>query len=316
MKRWIPLVTLLLLLCGCQPSAPAADTGARRVVCTVFPLYDWVVTIAGADNPAIAPVLLTDNGIDLHNYQPSADDIIAVAGSDLFLYVGGASDAWAADVLQTNPSDTRAALSLYGMLRDALLTEETVEGMQQEAEEEGDGTDEHLWLSLANARTACAAITDALCALDPGQADGYRARAAAYDRALSALDDAYRDAAETAARDTLLFCDRFPFRYLTEAYGLRYYAAFAGCSAETEADFDTIAFLTRKLDELKLPAVLVIEGSDTSIARTVIAGTADKNAAVLTLDSLQSVTADDMKNGVTYLSVMEENLAVLRQALD
>ena len=315
MKRVILMILAALLLCGCSPAAPQADAGKVRVVCTVFPLYDWVNSVA-AGTDAVDVVLLTDNGVDLHNYQPSARDIVTVAESDLFLYVGGASDAWAADVLRENPNAARTALSLYGMLEGALLKEETVEGMQQEHdEEEGDGTDEHLWLSLNNARTSVDAVADALCALDPAHADAYKKNATAYSVQLFDLDTRSRNMVSAAKRDVLLFCDRFPFRYLTEEYGLTYYAAFAGCSAETEADFDTVAFLTEKLRELQLPAVLIIEGSDAAIAETVVAG-AGSDAEILTLDSLQQVTAAEIADNISYLSVMEDNLRVLDRALN
>ena len=184
-----------------------------------------------------------------------------------------------------------------------------------EEHEEGPEYDEHVWLSLKNTQVICEAICGALSAADPANADAYAANTAAYTEQLAALDDEYADAAADAARDTVLFADRFPFRYLTDDYGLTYYAAFVGCSAETEASFETIRFLSEKVDELALPCILIIEGSDGSIAATVAENAAAEDVRILTMNSLQSVTAADLSAGVTYLSVMRDNLEVLREAL-
>ena len=200
---------------------------------------------------------------------------------------------------------------------DAALEEETLEGMQEDPDheghdhEEGPELDEHIWLSLRNAQTLCGAIADALGALDPDHAEVYARNAAAYCEKLSGLDAQFAQAVAAAPRRTLLFGDRFPFRYLADDYGLDAYAAFNGCSAETEASFETIAFLAGKVDALGLSAVLTLETGDGRIARTIVETTREKSAQILRLDSLQSTTAQ----GKTYLGAMEENLAVLRQAL-
>ena len=175
--------------------------------------------------------------------------------------------------------------------------------------------DEHVWLSLKNAQTLCSAISAVLQQIDPDNKDTYAANASAYIKKLSALDADYQTAVDAAARKTVLFGDRFPFRYLAEDYGLRYYAAFAGCSAESEASFETISFLAGKVDELNLPCVLTIEGVQHKIAETIVRNTAAKNQKVLTMDSMQSTTSKDAANGTTYLSVMERNLSVLKEAL-
>ena len=175
--------------------------------------------------------------------------------------------------------------------------------------------DEHVWLSLKNARTLCSAIAAALGELDPDNQQAYAAGAADYLAQLDALDARYQQAAEQAARNTLLFADRFPFRYLVDDYGLNYYAAFAGCSAESEASFETVSFLAGKVDALKLPVVLTIEGQQHKIAQTVVQNTREKNQAILSMDSMQGTTAADAAGGVTYLSVMERNLLTLQQAL-
>ena len=151
--------------------------------------------------------------------------------------------------------------------------------------------------------------------LDPDNKDTYAANASAYIEKLSALDGAYQSAVDGAARKTVLFGDRFPFRYLVDDYGLSYYAAFAGCSAESEASFETVSFLAKKVDELGLPCVLTIEGKNHKLAETIVQSTAGKNQKVLTMDSMQSMTSEDAANGTTYLSAMEQNLSVLKEAL-
>lgn len=189
---------------------------------------------------------------------------------------------------------------------------EHMEGHDHEHEEEAD---EHVWLSLKNAETLVGAISDALQELDPDNKDTYAANASAYIEKLSALDGAYQSAVDGAARKTVLFGDRFPFRYLADDYGLSYYAAFSGCSAESEASFETVSFLAKKVDELKMPCVLTIEGKNHKLAETIVQSTAGKNQKVLTMDSMQSTTSEDVANGTTYLSAMEQNLSVLKEAL-
>ena len=308
-----------LLFCGLTACGADPEHSADRlqIVTTIFPEYDWVKNILG-DNPANAELtMLLDSGVDLHSYQPTAADILKISECDLFIYVGGESDAWVDDALKTASNPNRRVLNLMETLGDSVREEETVEGMQEEEDgEEETEYDEHVWLSLKNAAVLCGAISEELCAADAPHSDAYAANAAAYIGKLNALDTEYRAATEAAAIRTLLFGDRFPFRYLTDDYGLNYYAAFAGCSAESEASFETVSFLARKVDELSLPAVMTIEGSDCRIAETVIQNTETKDQKILALDSMQSTTAGDVQNGADYLAVMRKNLSVLVEALN
>ena len=324
MKKFTALLlTFVLFLSLCPVSGLAEEAGKIRVVTTIFPIYDWVREIAG-DTGNTEITLLLDSGVDLHSFQPSAQDILKVATCDLFIYVGGESDEWAEDALAEAVNPDMVVISLVEALGENAKAEEIVEGMQaeeeeeegEEGEEEEPEIDEHVWLSLRNAQVFTSAIADALAQKDPANADSYRANAEAYGAKLAALDAAYAEAVDSAAHKTLLFGDRFPFRYLTDDYGLAYYAAFAGCSAETEASFETVIFLAKKTDELQLPAVLTIEGKDHRIAETIIGSTADKNQKLLTLDSMQGTTANDIAQGATYLKIMEDNLAVLKEALN
>ena len=489
------LAALLALISMMTASAFAEDK--LSIVCTTFPQYDWVRQILGAHADDVELTLLLDNGIDLHNYQPTAADIAKISSSDLFIYVGGESDGWVDDVLEAAQNPNLKAISMLASVE--AKEEEVVEGMQEtehdhdhskevstfeddqvqdralsdwagdwqsaypfaldgtldeafaamaesgkmtadeykayyqtgyksdiqdikingdhiaftyddgktvesdyryvgyyiqnwstgtkaamyrfEAVDQGSGApvyiefndhmiesaavehfhlrmsdesfdaivdpekswptffpadmtgeeicehlighdhdeeteyDEHVWLSLCNAKMICETITDALCALDPAHAVDYRANDVVYEDQLSALDVKYQEVTNNSARRTILFADRFPFRYLADDYSLTYYAAFVGCSAETEASFETIAFLAKKVDELKLPVVLTIEGDNHAIAETVVANTQAKDQKIMTMNSIQSVTANDMEDGVTYLGIMTDNLDVLRAAL-
>lgn len=236
---------------------------------------------------------------------------------DLFIYVGGESDEWVEDALPAGGKSDIRTLNLLGVLGDAVKTEEEIEGMEHEHEEHGeaDEADEHVWLSLKNAVSICSAITQALSEINPEYKAAYTANCKAYTDKLKALDAEYQQTVDATVRKTVLFGDRFPFRYLADDYGLEYFAAFSGCSAESEASFETISFLAAKVDELSLPVVLTIEGGDNKIAQTIVQNTAAKNAKILSMNSLQSIKSDDISGGESYLEVMTENLAVLKQAL-
>ena len=304
-----------------------------KIVCTTYPICDWAKQILGDAAEECQLVLLGGSGVDLHSYQPSVADIAAIASCDLFFYVGGESDEWVEDALAIDHKDTRAAFSLMEILEERLKEEEHKEGMQEEAHghgeeheadpehgehgehEESPEYDEHVWLSLKNAEICVEKMTEAISALMPDKAAGFARNAASYGVKLQELDSRFAAAVEAAPQKTLLFGDRFPFRYLVDDYGLDYYAAFAGCSSETAASFETVIFLAGKLDELQLPAVCILEDSDGTLAETIRqAGTA-KDQTIVTFDSLQSVTAADIAAGKTYLSAMENNLKALQDAL-
>lgn len=331
MKKCTALLLMLVLLTA-SLFTPALADKKITIVAATFPLYDWTRQVLG-DHSNAELTLLMDSGVDLHSFNPTAQDILRVASCDLFIYVGGESDEWVEDAQKHLINQDQIAVSLLETLGEAAKEEELVEGMQaedhdhehdehDEHDEDDDHDedeveyDEHVWLSLRNAQLFTQAIADALGQLDAENADAYQANAAAYIAKLQDLDARYADMRAQAAYDTILFGDRFPFRYLADDYDLHYYAAFSGCSAETEASFQTIVFLAGKTDELGLPAVLTIEGTDHRIAETIVQSTADKNQQVLTVDSMQGTTAKAINDGVTYLSVMEKNLSVFAQALD
>ena len=360
-----------------------SDQDSISIVCTIYPEYDWVNQILG-DHAANAEVTyLLDNGADLHNYQPTADDIIKISACDLFIYVGGESDGWAEDALDSAANKDMRVINMMEIMGDSAKAEELKEGMQghdhehededhdhedhdhedhdhedhdhedhdhedhdhedhdhedhdhedhdhedhdhedhdhedhdhEHHHEEGEVEyDEHVWLSLKNANVLCTEIEKNIEAIDPANAADYKANLDAYTAKLDDLDSRFRSLFDSSTIKTLIFGDRFPFRYFVDDYGLDYYAAFIGCSAETEASFETIVFLSDKANELDSKTIFTIEGSDRTIAQTII-NTSGRVMNIAELNSIQSVSDDDIKNGVTYLSLMENNYNVLSEAL-
>ena len=491
----LALMMLAGVLAGCGKPQDTGKAGKLKVVTTIFPEYDWVRAILGDKAENAEVTMLLDNGVDLHSYQPTADDIVRISDCDLFVYVGGESDGWVENALKNAANRNMKVINLLEVLGDSVKTEETVEGMQEDghdhghshdeqlteddirdrtlsdfagawkslhpyllngdldkfcqhrAEEDedssttkdtylekyktswqcdaekisingntitftyGDGKtvsaeytyagyqpkrndegtirsvryqfettsadapkyvqfndhghepgeaehfhiyfgndgfdalmsgktnpffvkdalsaegildelmghdhgeekDEHVWLSLKNAQTLCVTLADALCAIDPDNKNTYIANAAAYRDKLAALDADYKAAVDGAAHKTVLFGDRFPFRYFADEYGLSYYAAFTGCSTETEASAATVAFLTDKVKEEQIPVVFTIELSNGKIADSICEATGAKK---MTLYSCHNVTKEQMENGATYLSMMTENVDSLRAALN
>ena len=341
-------------LSGCS-RAEAVSDGKINVVCMIFPQYDWVRQIIGDDAENFDVTLLLDKRIDLHNYQPTVDDFIKISVCDLLIYVGGESDKWVNDALKKAANKNMAVINLLETIGYSVKYVEIVEGMEDDGHdhgyEHGDGEahgdgdnhgtggantsahdhgtgganttahnhrtdyDEHVWLSLRHAQTFCSAIAGAVTALDPGNAEKYSNNLTAYIDKLAGLDSQYEAAVKAAPVRTLIFGDRFPFRYLADDYGLIYHAAFVGCSAETEANFDTIIYLAKKMDELNMKYIVVTESSDKKIAETVIRESGGGNQKILVLDAIQSAASGDIANGTTYLSVMEDNLRILKEAL-
>lgn len=298
------LAAFMLLSVGC--GAPNVKrSGKINVLCTVFPLYDWARNIAG--NTAEVS-LLNENGADMHSYQPTAADIVRLHSCDILIYTGGESEKWVAEVIKQSDNKNLKALNLIELLGDRAVTERE-EGAERR--ENGDETDEHIWLSLKNAEILTDKIAAALSGADNKNKDIYKTNAAKYAERLAALDKEYTEALKNAKHKAMIFADRFPFRYFTEDYGLDYYAAFPGCSAETEASFETVIFLAKKADE-NSDCIFITETSNGDIAKAVNRNTAKRNKKILTLDSMQSVSEKDIKNGLTYISVMQKNLETLK----
>lgn len=330
MKKWITgaLAILLGVVSIAIPFSSVHEAEAKttddklKIVTTIFPEYEWTKAVLGECESEAELTMLLDNGTDLHSFQPAVKDIMEVSSCDLLIYVGGESDAWIEDALKSAQNKDMKTINLMEVLGDTIKEEETVEGMQggehehDHDEEDEKEYDEHVWTSLRNASVVCETIAATLEEMDPENKDTYQANARNYEAKLSSLDKEYQKTVDSAKQNTLIFADRFPFRYLVDDYGLNYYAAFSGCSAESEASFKTVTFLAEKVDELGVNSVLTIEKSDDRIAQTVIENTKTKNQSIHELNSMQSITSEEIKNGVTYLSVMEDNLKVLQEVLN
>lgn len=317
MKKIIKLLIIMsLIMCsGCEKQNNNSKNNKLSIVVTNFAVYDWLRQIIGDNKDNIELTMLMDNGVDSHNYQPTADDIIRISDCNLFVYIGGQSESWVADVLKNSTNKDMKVVNLLNILADKAKLEEEVDGMQKHDEEHKE-YDEHVWLSLKNAELFVKNITDVLEIIDPDNKDNYIFNCDMYLDKLSVLDEEYQEVVDNAKRKTVLFADRFPFLYLIDDYNLNYYAAFNGCSTETDADFETISFLINKIDELKLPYILTIEGTQHKIAETIINNTIEKNIQILSMNSMQSLTTEDITVGITYISIMQDNLAVLKEALN
>lgn len=334
-----------------QNSIEKGNSNKISIVCTTFPQYDWVKNILGEEAERFYVTLLLDNGVDMHSYQPAVKDIATAGSSNLFIYVGGESDTWVEDALKEAKNKDLKAINLMETLDNSVKEEEVVEGMQEERESLGHSHeksskekqeqtqkeshensqeingqkeaadeepeyDEHIWLSIRNAEIMVKNIEKAIEQLDSDNAKVYQNNAENYIKKLDTIDKQYANTIQNAKYKAILFGDRFPFRYMADDYDLKYYAAFAGCSAETMAGFETVTFLAKKADELRLPVILTIENSDGRIAEAVKSNTTKKNQKILAMNSLQSVTKEQIADGITYLQVMQENLSVLSEALN
>ena len=316
----LAIVSLVVPLCtSCNIED---DSGKLKIVTSIYSEYDWVMTVLGNKKDTAKVTLLRDNGVDMHSYQPSMDDAKAISKCDLLVFVGGESDDWIEDAVKDAVNKDKKVINLLETLGDDAKEEETVEGMQgeeegEEEEEEEVEYDEHVWLSVKNAQVFVTAISEALGQIDKENAAYYKSNADSYINQLKDLDSRYAEAVKDGAQNTILFGDRFPFRYLVEDYNLNYYAAFLGCSSDVTPDYTTIKFLADKIDELNLKVILKIEGNATERLINAIKETANtKDLTVLTMDSIQSTRSSDFKNeNARYLSVMENNLGVLKEAL-
>ncbi len=354
----------------------AQDNATPSIVTTSFHEYDWVMQILGDKAANFDVSFIVDDGVDMHSFQATTPDVMAISSADLFIYNGGASEAWVDEAIEQATNENMITLKIMDTLGDNILDEEYVEGMQVDAHDHADHSedehadhdhaeddhdhaeddhdhaeddhdhaedehdhaeddhdhsedagadtvteahdhaDEHIWLSLDNAVIACEAIAEALGEIDGANAELYHDNAHVYIEKLEALDAEYETVVENAQRSTVLVADRFPLLYLFDDYGIEYYAAFNGCSAETEASFETVAFLSEKVTELALDNVAVLDNSNTDLANTVITNSEQKDSEIVTFNSMQAVTKAAADSGVTYLSIMEENLVALETALN
>lgn len=316
LSAFLAIMMLASALSSCI-SFESADDGKIKIVCTVFPVYDWTRNIVG-DSENTEIILLGGSGVDMHNYQPSVSDIVKITSCDIFIYIGGESEEWVEDALGQSVNSEMTVMNLISILGDKALEEEHKEGMEEENhgdEEKERENDEHIWMSLSNAGYIVSKISAAVSDKDPENAELYGSNAEKYNSDLKALKDEYTGKIADAAGKTIVVADRFPFLYLVKEFGIDYYAAFSGCSAETEASFKTISTLSDKIKEYGLKYVIVTDGSDKRIAETVVS-TAGASCEIVSMDSMQAVTLNRINAGYNYLDAMRSALATLLTVLE
>ena len=294
----------LLMMTGCTTNK--IDNQKIKIVCTTYVQYDWLQQIIGKENSTFDLSLIIKNGVDLHNYQPTVQDIVQISSADLFVCIGGESESWVNDAIKEAKNKDVKMISLMDVLKDHLKEEEHLEGIEEHDHEAEDETeyDEHLWLSLKNAHQAIEFLSNEIQNTEN------------YLKEIDDLQQQYQRTVDASKTKTLVFADRFPFRYLMNDYSLNYYAAFPGCSAEIEASFSTVTFLASKIDELNLSYVIVVDLSDKKMAKTIINCTKNKDQKIVTLDSLQAVKQEQIDKGYSYLKAMKHNLKVLKKCLE
>ncbi|ONI39761.1 hypothetical protein AN639_05735 [Candidatus Epulonipiscium fishelsonii] len=359
-----------------------------KIICSTFPVYEWTKEILG-DNSNVELSILMDNGIDPHNYQASAEDIVKLQTSDLCIYIGGESEKWIDEAMANSPNTK--AINLMHELEEYTKLSETIEGMEhvhgheedehsheedehtheedehthdedehshdedEHSHEEDEHThdedehthdedehthdedehshdedehihdehdhtghdhshaDEHIWLSLKIAAQACDVIADCLVSLDEENADKYIQNLESYTSELKALDEQYEAITEQDdSNKVLIFGDRFPFRYLVDDYDLDYYAAFTGCSTDAEASFETIVFLTEKLNETGMDNVCYISDNSKELAETIIKNSDDQSRSLVQFNSIETMKPED---GISYIDIMKTNLLALEEVL-
>lgn len=321
-KRFIcAILSFLLVFSFASCNFEKEDDGKLKIVCTLFPQYDWIKNITrNAENVEVT--LLIANGTDPHSYQPTASDIMTISNCDMIVYVGKDSDMWVQKAIERSKNQnlkTVALSELEGIeLRNISASSHSHKEHGHDHEGHSHGTvDEHLYLSLHNAKAATSALATELSKIDTGNAELYKENALAYVQELDALDADFCTDLESANLEEpfMLFADRFPFVYLLSDYGISYSAAFEGCTADVDASFDTVVRLINEVDEHNAKYVAVTETSDKALARTVVSSTKTKNQEIIVLNAMQAVTRSQIENGTTYLSVMKDNLNTVRKAV-
>lgn len=308
----ITAAATVLSLCACSSESGYSNSysGKLKIISTVFPPYDLARQIAG-DNAEIS--ILLPPGSEIHNYEPSAKDMIAIRNCDIFLYIGGENEQWAEKLINSNDTENVTAVKLIDYVPTLSEDEDEHEHDHDHNHEHEHETDEHIWTSPKNAQLMLSAVYDAICKVDPSDKQTYTKNKDAYAKQLSDLDDAYRSAVGNAKNKTIVLADKFPFRYLAHEYGLEFSAAFAACSDESEPGVSTMIKLTKTIKENNIPAVYYLEFSSTKIADTLCDET---GATKLMLHSCHNVSKQDIENNVSYVDLMKQNLENLKLTLN
>jgi len=314
MKKIVSVFLMILVfcvtLCGCK-----SDKNGNRlkIVTTYFAAFDWTRNILGEKYKDTELILISDNGVDIHSYQPTADDIINIKTADIVITIGGSSDKWVTEALKKEKNKNVKVINSLSLLKDRLLC--IGDSHKHEAHEHHESDiDEHIWLSLKNAELMCEAINQALKEKDSENTKLYRDNAKAYIDNLNALDNNYSQKFSTAKIKTLIFADRFPFRYTITDYSLEYSALFEGCTTESDATVDAVLSLSKKVDQLSAKYIFIIDNTATKTAKSVIANTKHKNAEILKLNSMQTTIKKDLEKS-DYLKIMQNNLSLISKAI-
>ncbi len=314
MKKSICLLLCLLLIATLSGCGGQKATDRLKIVATVLPEYDWIINLTkGCDKVDVT--LISDKGVDMHSFQPSAEDVFNIASADLMVYTGGRSDKWVEDALKNPQNENMIKLNLIEEL-NKVGGGRYVHHSHKDDEDCHDPVDEHIWLSLKNAKLFCSEITNRLTYLDPEGKELYEENLKAYLKELEALDSSYEETVAKGKRDTLIFADRFPFIYLLEDYGIKHFAAFEGCSADSVADFDTVFGLAENIDRLDIDTLLITDNVGVDLAKSVIENTKAKNARILSLNSMQTTTLSEAQKGSSYIKIMSDNLEIIKKALE
>lgn len=321
MKKILSLLVITIISIGlfsscAMPKSKIAESENKlNIVTTIFPQYDFARQVAGKHAEVS---MLLKPGAESHSFEPTPQDIKKIQNADIFIYTGGENDTWVEDILSSMGDKKPETIKLLDCV--PTVTEEIVYGMEHEHDEKGEDKhdheeeiDEHVWTSPKNAILIVEKIEKVLSDKDKKNSKEYLDNSVAYINKLKTLDNKFKEIAKSGKRKTILFGDRFPFRYFADDYGLKYFAAFSGCSTESEASAATVTFLTNKVKEEQIPVVFTIEFSNGKIADSICDATGAKK---LTLHSCHNVSADEFASGVSYLSIMEQNLEPLKEALN
>ncbi len=292
------LITLTVFMCGCSQNN-VKDIGKLKIVTTIFPLYDFTRSIAG-DRAEV--IMLLPTGAEVHSFEPTTQDVIKIKESDLFIYIGLGLDPWTDALVKESEKDGFSVLSA-----GQYIEPDELESTHSHS------IDEHIWTSLSNAEDIAEAIAEALIKIDPRNSDYYESNCDKYSNKLEKLDDEIENVVEHAKRNTIVFADSFPFHYFAEDYDLIHYAAFSGCSSESEPSAHDIKSVIEKIKEEKIPVVFYTETSNQKVANII---SEETGAEKMLMHSCHTVTKDQLNSGVTYLDIMADNLIALKKALN
>jgi len=336
MKKILFILMFAIILfgfSGCRPNRNARQhqEGLLNVKTTIFPAFDFVREIAG---DRVNLTMLLSPGAESHSFEPSPRDIINIMNSDVFIYVGE-SERWIERILQSVNTEE---MTVFAMMSSVELLEQVIihddyahhdhdhydhdhhhhhdDHHGHDHHHDHDDTcsvfDEHIWTSPRNAILVVRALTELLSEADPANAYYFQQNAAAYIEELEQLDAAFLEVVASAERRTIIFGDRFPFLYFANHYGLTWYAAFDGCSTETEPSAARVAFLINKVRDEQIPVVFHIELSNERMADAI---SRETGAVKRLFHSVHNVSRRDFDAGLGYLELMHRNVEALREAL-